>query len=148
MPYRTMAIDELRELDLDRWAANDSHLYLWSTNQHLGLAFELMQCWGYTYSTMLVWAKNPMGGGLGGAWGISTEYILFGRRGTLTAIGRTNRTWFNWKRPYLNGKPRHSAKPPEAYEQIAAISPGPRIEIFARDPRPGFDGWGDELADS
>lgn len=145
MPYELMSERDLHDFDIDEFAADDCHLYLWTTNKHLPMAFELLEAWGFKYSTTLVWAKNPMGGGLGGAWGIATEYVLFARRGKLATTGRTNRTWFNWKRPYdTRGKPRHSAKPPEFFELVKEISPGPYIEVFARDPRPGFEGWGDE----
>lgn len=145
MPYGLMSEEDLMVFPIDKWAAPDSHLYLWTTNKHLPMAFALLEDWGYTYSTTIVWAKNPMGGGLGGAWGISTEYVLFGRRGKLPATGRVTGTWFNWKRPYdERGKPRHSAKPNAFYETVMQVSPGPYIELFARDPRPGWDGWGDQ----
>lgn len=39
----------------------------------------------------------------------------------------------------------HSEKPEQAYVDIEAVSPGPRLEMFARDPRPGWDVWGDEV---
>ena len=34
---------------------------------------------------------------------------------------------------------------PRAYEIIEAVSPGPRLELFARAPRPGWDVWGNEV---
>lgn len=38
----------------------------------------------------------------------------------------------------------HSAKPPVAYAVIERVSPGPRAEMFARTPRPGWAVWGNE----
>jgi N6-adenosine-specific RNA methylase IME4 len=103
------------------------------------------QAWGFTYSTIITWAKAPMGGGLGGAYGIATEHVLFARRGRLATTGRVGRNWWTWKRPYESGKPRHSAKPPEFLELVEQVSPGPYVELFARDRRPGWSSWGEEL---
>jgi N6-adenosine-specific RNA methylase IME4 len=144
MPYQTMTLDEIAALRLP--AAQACHLYLWTTNGFLADAFGILRAWGFTYSTTLVWAKAPMGGGLGGAYGISTEFILFARRGALPTKRRIGRTWFNWKRPYdERGKPRHSAKPPEFYDMVREVSPGPYLEMFAREKRAAWDVWGDEV---
>lgn len=147
MPYETMPVADICALDVP--AAKDAHLYLWATNRFLPDAFKVMAAWGFRYSTTLVWAKAPIGAGLGGAYGIATEYALFGRRGKLPALGKIGRNWFDWKRPYdKRGKPRHSAKPSAFFEMVETISPGPRLEMFARDNRPGWDAWGDQVVDS
>lgn len=107
---------------------------------------ETVEAWGFNYSTTLVWAKNPIGGGLGGIFGLATEYCLFGRRGSRAEEGRVGRNWWNWRRPYdERGKPRHSAKPAEFFEMVEGVSPGPRLEMFARAPREGWDVWGNEV---
>jgi hypothetical protein len=70
---------------------------------------------------------------------------LFCRRGSLKAHGRVGGTWFNWKRPYdERGKPRHSAKPGNFITMVEEVSPGPYLEMFARENRPGWDAWGNE----
>jgi N6-adenosine-specific RNA methylase IME4 len=147
MPYPTMTIEDIRALDVASVAAPDAHLYMWTTNGFLRDAFSVMDEWGFKYSTTLVWAKAPMGGGLGGCYGIATEYVLFGRRGKLPALQRMGRNWFDWKRPYdARGKPKHSAKPAEFYEMVETMSPGPWLEMFAREPRWLWDVWGNEVA--
>lgn len=114
-----------------------AHLYLWATNGFL-----------FRRSTVCVWAKTPMGGGLGGAFGISTEFWIYARHGQLAPLTRVRGTWFNWKRPYdERGKPRHSAKPGEFFQLVETVSPGPRVELFARDARAGWDNWGDQAPD-
>jgi N6-adenosine-specific RNA methylase IME4 len=143
MQYSTMTVDEITALPVDELVGTDAHLYLWTTNGFLPDAFEVARAWGFTYSTMLVWAKNPMGGGLGGAYGISTEFLLYCRRGSLPAVGRVTGTWWQWKRPYSQGgKPMHSAKPPAALDLVEQVSPGPYLELFSRAPRLGWDSWG------
>lgn len=146
MPYKTMTLQQIADLQIVRHTHPDGcHLYLWTTNRFAPEAFSMLNRWGFVYSTMLVWAKNPMGGGLGGAYGISTEYVLYGRYNALPAISRNRGTWFNWKRPYnAAGKPMHSAKPQEFFEMVERVSPGPRLEMFARRTRPGWDAWGDQ----
>lgn len=147
MPYPTMTLEQIASLGVRQLVGNDAHLYVWTTNGFLRAAFDVMQAWGFKYSTTLVWAKRPMGGGLGGCYGIATEYVLFGRRGTLPALQRIGRNWFDWKRPYdERGKPRHSAKPGEFFAMVESVSPGPYLELFARDKRAGWHAWGNEVS--
>jgi hypothetical protein len=42
-------------------------------------------------------------------------------------------------------KERHSKKPQELYDMIELCSPGPFLELFARELRPGWTHWGDEV---
>lgn len=143
LPYSTMAVADIAALPIP--AARDAHLYLWTPSGFLPAAFDVMAAWGFTYSTTLVWAKAPIGHGLGGAYGIATEFVLFGRRGALPARSRVGRNWWTWKRPYdKRGKPQHSAKPEEFYAMVEQVSPGPYLEMFARRARLGWDVWGDE----
>jgi N6-adenosine-specific RNA methylase IME4 len=147
--YPTLPLAEIAALPVRPLAAPDAHLYLWVTNKFLFDAREVARAWGFTYSTTLVWAKKPMGGGLGGTYGISTEFVLFCRRGSLRSLQRQRGTWFQWKRPYdERGKPKSSAKPPEFMDMVEATSPGPYIELFARSRRPGWDAWGNEVVSS
>lgn len=148
LPYSTMSVQDILALPVRDLASRNCHLYLWTTNGFLRDAFGVLQAWGFTYSTTLVWAKNPMGGGLGGAFGISTEYVLFGYRGRVKARSKIRGTWFNWKRPYdERGKPKHSAKPPEFFEMVEQVSHRPRVELFAREARTGWACWGDQAPD-
>ncbi len=146
LPYETLSVEQICEMKPPTDPA--AHLYLWTINSHLPHAFEVMRAWGFKYSTTLVWAKRPMGGGLGGCYGLATEYVLFGRKGKLAAKDRIGRNWFDWKRPYdERGKPRHSAKPKEFFEMVERISPGPYLEMFARSPREGWSVFGNEVSE-
>lgn len=143
LPYSAMSISAIAALPVDRLVGDRAHLYLWTTNRFLPDAFSVLAAWGFTYSTTLVWAKAPIGAGLGGAYGIATEYVLFGSCGKVDARARIGRNWFTWKRPYsYTGKPQHSAKPPELQDMAEQVSPGPYVELFARQPRLGWDSWG------
>ncbi len=143
--YPSMSIDQIKSLGVAEIASPNAHLYLWVTNSHLPFAFEIIKQWGFEYSTTIVWAKNRMGGGLGGTFKINTEYLLFAKRGKLKALKTNDSTWHNVKRTYENGYPKHSKKPDYFYELIEQTSPGEKIELFARNKRSGWDIWGNEL---
>lgn len=143
LPYSTMSMEEICSLSVP--AAKDAHLYLWVTNKYLMQAEKVINSWGFKYSTTLVWAKNAMGGGLGGSYRITTEFLLFCTRGNLKRRASHTGTWFNYKRPYKNGYPCHSKKPPEFHSLIESVSPGPYLEMFAREQRYGWDVWGNEI---
>lgn len=146
MPYQTMSVEQIAALPVADLADKNAHLYLWTTNRFLPEAFTVAKAWGFKYSTMLVWAKRPMGGGLGGCYGIATEFVLFCRRGSLPALQRIGRNHFSWKRPYdERGKPKHSAKPEEFMGMVEQVSPGPYLELFARQKRLGWHSWGNEV---
>jgi len=113
------------------------HLYLWATNNHLPDALAVMDQLGFRYITMLTWAKDRYG--LGQYFRGQTEPLLFGVKGRLPALVRTESTLIEARRG------RHSAKPEDSYRKIEAVSPSPRLEMFARQARPGWDAWGNEV---
>lgn len=143
--YPSMKIEDIKNLNVSEVTADDAHLYMWVTNSHLPYAFEIIKQWGFEYSTTIVWAKNRMGGGLGGTFKITTEYLLFAKKGKLKSLKINDNTWYNVKRTYENGFPKHSKKPLFFYEMIEQTSPGFKLEMFAREKREGWDIWGNEL---
>lgn len=145
LPYKTMSVAQIAALDVKNIVAKDAHLYLWVTNKYLLEAAAVIEAWGFKYSTSIIWQKNIMGGGLGGAYRISHEQLLFCTRGSLKAKDKIVGTVFNVKRPYVNGFPCHSKKPDFFAEMIDKVSPGPRIELFARTKRENWHSWGNEV---
>ncbi len=119
--------------------ADNAHLYLWVTNNFLRDGLWVMEQLGFRYVTMLTWAKDRIG--LGQYFRGQTEPLLFGVRGRLPALVRTQSTLISAPRG------RHSAKPARSYEVIEAVTPGPRLEMFARSHRDGWDAWGNEAGD-
>ena len=136
--YPTMTLAEIEAMPITGVAAKDAHLYLWTINRYVEQAYEVARAWGFRPATLLTWAKAPMGMGLGGTFCNAAEFCLFARRGTLKAQCRVDRTWWNWKRG------RHSAKPEAFQDMVEAVSPGPRLELFARRARPGWVTLGNE----
>lgn len=123
--YQTMSIEELCDLDIAaERSADQAHLYLWATAGHLPEAFRVMDAWGFTYKTYLVWVKPQMG--MGNYFRVSTELVLFGVRGGLRTRDMGLMNYFTVPR----GK--HSSKPAAFYDLVAKASPGPYLEMFAR----------------
>ena len=140
LPYASLTLDHIKALPVASLAADHAHLYLWAPNYYLEHAYDVARAWDFQPSTMLVWAKTPRGLGLGGAFTVTTEYVLFCRRGTLKARTRLDTTWWNFKRPHN----AHSAKPDGFLDVVEQVSPGPYVELFARRARFGWDYYGDE----
>ena len=143
--YPTMTLEEILELPVGRFAAANSHLYLWVPNALIAEGLEVMKRWGFTYKTNLVWYKirkdhGPDGRGVGFYFRNVTELVLFGIRGNMRTLppGRRQVNLLSSR------KREHSRKPDQSYDLIEACSPGPYLELFARHPRRGWYQWGNE----
>lgn len=136
LAYSVMSLDAIRALPVADLAAEHAHLYLWTTNRYVEAAYGIARAWGFRPSQLLTWCKAPKGIGPGGAFAQTTEHIVFARRGSLKEQARAASTWFAAKR----GAP--SAKPPAFLDLVEVVSPAPRVELFARAQRLGWDSWG------
>lgn len=132
--YPTMTIEELCALEVP--AADNAHLYLWTTNGFLREAFDVMDAWGFTYKTTLTWCKPQIG--MGNWFRNTTEHVLFGVRGKLPTNVNNKPTHF------VADRTRHSQKPDSFYDLVQLASPGPYFEMFARRRRFGWHVWGNE----
>jgi N6-adenosine-specific RNA methylase IME4 len=144
--YPTMDFNEIAALPVVDLALPQSHLYLWCPNALLLEALTIMKTWGFVYKTNLVWYKvrkdgGPDGRGVGFYFRNVTELLLFGVRGKLRTL-KPGRTQVN---VIVTRKEEHSRKPEAAYEIIEACSPGPFVELFARQRRSGWEQWGDQV---
>jgi N6-adenosine-specific RNA methylase IME4 len=144
--YGTMSTAEIGAVPVAGCAARRSHLYLWVPNALLPDGLAVMQAWGFTYKTNLVWCKvrkdgGPDGRGVGFYFRNVTELLLFGVRGPLRTLapGRRQVNLISTR------KREHSRKPPEVHAIVEACSPGPYLELFARERVPGWTQWGDEV---
>jgi N6-adenosine-specific RNA methylase IME4 len=132
-----MTVPEICALPVHEFA-DDGHLYLWTVNLHIRSAYVVAEAWGYTPVCLLTWCKTPMGVGPGGLFSITTEFFLFARRGPEPRRMVVPSTWFAWPR---RGQ---SVKPEAFYDLVEQVSPSPRLEMFARRQRLGWDTWGNE----
>src|SRR4051812_1896835 len=144
--YGTMDLEEIKALPVVEVADKPSHLYLWVPNALLKDGLDVMKAWGFEYKSNLVWHKVRKDGGSDGR-GVGfyfrnvTELVLFGTRGKRARTRERGRTQVNL---LATRKREHSRKPDELYEIVEACSWEPRLEIFARGTRPGWESWGDQ----
>ena len=139
-PYPQMAIDAIRALPVASLAHDDAILWLWTTNSHLREAFTVVDAWGFRHKTILTWAKDRIGTGdwLRG----QTEHCLVAVR------GRPVVTLSNQSTLLTAPMREHSRKPDEFYALVESLCPAPaggRLELFARQARPGWAAMGAEI---
>lgn len=148
--YETMTVEEIMKLPVSDVAAQRCHLYLWVPNALLPDGLAVMDAWGFKYKTNLIWEKvrkdgQPDGRGVGFYFRNVTEILLFGIRGDNNRTLQPGRSQVNLLRTM---KREHSRKPDEFVSLIEACSEGPRLEMFARGDREGWDMWGNQANES
>ncbi len=137
--YPTLSLAEICLLDIKSISDNDSVLFLWATTPLLPDAFSVMKMWEYTYKTTIYWRKI-MSLGMGYWFRGQIELCLVGIHGKVKA--------FRCQKPnFIQCKVRkHSQKPEEFFQLIEPICEqhnlNPKIELFAREKRGGWDSWG------
>lgn len=155
--YPLMSTASICALPVRELALENSHLYLWVTNNFLPAGLQVMAAWGFTYVTNLAWGKVSgltgvtAGGhikvqqGLGQYFRGAHELLLFGKRGQppyrTTAEGKRAQA----PSLVLHHRGEHSAKPDVFHRIIERVSAGPYVELFARRPMPGWDVWGNQV---
>jgi N6-adenosine-specific RNA methylase IME4 len=140
LPYPTMTLDAIAALPVADFAAERAHLYLWVVNRYVADAYDIARAWDFKPSMLLTWCKEPVGQGPGYEFASTTEFVLFARRGKADypPPARVDRNWWVWPRA------RHSQKPDALMDLAERLSPSPRLEMFARRQRLGWDTWGNE----
>lgn len=153
--YKTMTLQDIRELPVGDFADRDSVLFLWTTDPMLPDAIAVGEGWGFQYKTTgFVWVKErrnrgennkrphvkhrpfPMGTGY---WTRANPEICL-----LFTRGKPKRGCAGVEKLIVSPRREHSRKPDEVYERIERLVDGPYLEMFARQRRPGWDAWGNE----
>ena len=130
--YATMPITEIAAVPVESWAEANCHLYLWATNNTLGLAINMLPAWGFQHKTVHTWTKPDLG--FGRYFRNTTEHVIFAVRGELRtrSAGRSTRTDHDWT------VGANSEKPEGFYDLVRACSYPPYGEAFQRLARPDF----------
>ena len=143
--YGTLTNAQIAAIPVVNLAAAEAHLYLWVTvprlfgecngSREIG-PVEIAEAWGFEFKTMLTWVK-PGAGGMGWYFRGQTEHVIFATRGGLGIPPEK-------RKPNVFTAPRtgHSVKPGAFLDIVEAVSPGPYVELFARQPRLGWSSWG------
>lgn len=142
--YRCLPIEEIMAFPVMDLAAPDCMLMLWSTAPMLAQQMKVIEAWGFTYKTEMIWRKTtPLGKQTFGPGYVvrgSHEPILIATRGHPPFIAKNIRSCFDGVRR------EHSRKPEEAYAIAERMLPKARkVELFSRTSRPGWESWGDQV---
>ena len=138
--YPVMSLGDICALPVAELAAESCVLFLWTTAPCLEQAFEVIRAWGFEYKSNVVWDKEIMG--MGHRVRVQHEHLLIASKGTppLPPTGSVPASVMRERRR------EHSRKPEVSYRIIEAMYPAlPKIELFARQARPGWDVWGNEV---
>jgi N6-adenosine-specific RNA methylase IME4 len=132
VPYPQMTQAELLALapQVQRLAADESIMFMWTTSPRLPEALEIMRAYGFEYRTSAIWCKQGKAG-LGHWLRNQHEQLLVGLRGKFPCPppGCKPNSVVHAK---LRG---HSKKPDEIYALIESMYPGVnlrKLEMFAR----------------
>ena len=150
--YRTMTTLQICELPVATLATNDCALFLWTSWPQIYDALAVIESWGFEYKTCaFCWTKAHAGqielfdddveGLLGmGYWTrANSEPCLLATR------GKPKRINADVRQAIIEPRREHSRKPSCVGERIERLVAGPYLELFAREQRPGWDCWGDQV---
>ena len=142
--YPVSPEEVIKSRPVGKLAAKDCVLFLWTTNQHLRIALDVMEAWGFEYKSNYVWVKDGISTG---RWNRSRhEILLIGTRGNPVCPAPGTQ----WDSAIMSPRLAHSEKPKCFLEMIEQYFPNvPKIELNCRGkPRPGWDAWGNEVEEA
>jgi len=142
--YPLMSLSEIADLPVKSIAEKACVLCVWvPVPMKVEIArSDILKNWGFTYKTTVFWRKKKRNGI--GYWyrGVVEENWLC-IRGKVKAFGVQ-------KPNIIESIPRiHSQKPEEFFQlvepSIKKFDLNPKIELFCRQRRPGWDSWGNQI---
>jgi N6-adenosine-specific RNA methylase IME4 len=136
--YPTMSEEELTAFDVGAMAADNCHLFCWTTQRFLPMALRLLDVWGFRYVCTFVWYK-PGGFQPMDLPQYNCEFVLYARRGSPTFV-----TLKEFPTCFKAPRREHSRKPDEFYDMVKRVTAGKRIDVFSREARDGFAQYGNE----
>ena len=153
--YGCLSLADIRALPVADLADQDCALFLWVTDPMLQEAFKVVDAWGFAYKTVaFVWAKLNATAPKS-HWHLVSEEDFFTGMGywtranpelcLLATRGKPQRRSKAVRRLVIDHRREHSRKPDSVAERIVDLmGDTPRIELFSRERREGWDTWGDE----
>ncbi len=142
--YPLMKSSEIANLPVSNLIdSNGCHLYMWTTNNFLPDALEIIKQWGFDYITLITWNKDKIG--LGQYFRGLTEHCIFASTKKRLPYKIMEGKRMQGVTGFYEPKTIHSRKPMTMRQMIEKVSYEPRIELFARQKIDGWDCWGNEV---
>jgi N6-adenosine-specific RNA methylase IME4 len=143
--YPCMPTEDICRMPVQFATGQDCALFIWATWPMLPDALQVISRWGFTYKGLAwEWIKyNPETGKYAFGPGYGTrknlEPCILATRGAPERKSKSVRDFI------MAPRREHSRKPDEQYERIEALFDGPYLELFARQQRPGWTSWGNQI---
>jgi N6-adenosine-specific RNA methylase IME4 len=151
-PYQTMKEEKLYLLPMQELAAEDCVLFLWICWPILEQSLRVIEAWGFIYKTCAFsWMKANARQidmfredadafpGMGYWTRANSEVCLLATRGNPKRLNADVRQGI------IAPRREHSRKPDGVHERIERLVAGPYLELFARQRRPNWTCWGNEV---
>ena len=144
--YPVMDLEEIKEFGkkVKEISADNCVLFMWITAPKLNWMDDVLEAFGFTYKTNLIWDKIKPN--MGHYSSVRHEILIIAGKGNCapTCDGKTIQSIDSVQS--MEKSSRHSEKPKEFYEIIEKLYPNTkRIELFLRGkPHKGWSGWGQE----
>ena len=147
--YPPMQTEEIVALPIPALGdCSGSVLWLWTTNNHMPDAYRCLEHWGYEHKTILTWEKVSKAGnphiGTGHWLRNNTEHCLLAVKGKVASF-LSQGLLTNQSTTLRARRREHSRKPADFYELVEQLCPSPKLELFARESRPGWETWGNQV---
>lgn len=156
--YSTLTVEEMLEIPLRSWTAKNGYVVMWVKDNMYPHAFRLARGWDLQYVTVLFrWLKTGESRNQLHLFPIEPPTPKFGL-GRHTRAGGCEECWLfrfgnglpvlrnDIRREFFAERREHSRKPDEVAGWIVDLyGDVPRLEMFSRTRRPGWDAWGNEI---
>lgn len=146
LDYPTLSIDEIMDIHCyvgEMLTDDNFNVFMWTIDKFLPETEQMMSEMGYELHARIIWDKTN---GIAPAFTVrySHEYLLwFYKKGHILMPVKEVRG--RYSTVIREPSTVHSKKPVAAYEMIEAMFPDiPKLELFAREHRNGWDCWGNE----
>lgn len=144
-----MPIEEILKLPIQELLDPDGAIvWLWYTNNHAIEASQCLQAWDLTLKTILTWEKIDKKGktriGVGHWLRNSTEHCFLGTYGKPKSFLHLKKLT-NQSTMIKAERREHSRKPEQFFNLVDRLCDDPKLEMFSRQRRSGWDAWGDQL---
>ncbi len=142
VPYKTMSLEEIGDININEIADENCVLFFWTTHTFLPHAFPIIKKYGFKYYCTLSWDK--VSGLTHQGFFRVTEFVLVAYKGKLTKTIKEKGKAIPCLFREAEGK--HSSKPQKFDEIVIRSTFEPRADIFARKKKFGYEySFGDDI---